>query len=67
MVTYMKTKFTRYLISVTISGMHISTRNYMFVPIQDYSKPWTDLELYKKYGLTDEEIKIIENKIKQLD
>ena len=67
MVTYMKTKFTRYLISVTISGMHISTRNYMFVPIQDYSKPWTDLELYDKYGLSKYEIELIENKIKQME
>ena len=67
MLTYIKTKFTRYLIYVTLSGMHLSTRNYMFVPIQDYSKPWTDLELYNKYELSKEEIDNIEQMIKQMN
>ena len=37
---------------------------YEFVPLQDFSKPWTDEELYKKYGLTDEEIQFIESMIR---
>ena len=40
---------------------------YSFVPIQDFSKPWTDEELYAKYGLTDEEIAFIESMIKPMD
>ncbi len=29
---------------------------YHYVLLQDFTKPWTDEELYKKYNLTDEEI-----------
>ena len=35
--------------------------------MQDFSKPWTDEELYKKYGLTQEEIDFIENMIKPME
>lgn len=40
---------------------------YEFVPMQDFSKPWTDEELYAKYGLTDEEIAFIESMIRPMD
>jgi site-specific DNA-methyltransferase (adenine-specific) len=39
----------------------------MLIPIQDFSKSWTDQELYKKYGLTDDEIAFIESMIKPMD
>ena len=39
---------------------------YDSVPMQDFSKPWTDAELYEKYGLTDEEIAFIESMIKPM-
>ncbi len=42
-------------------------RVYEFVPMQDFSKPWTDEELYAKYGLTDEEIAFIESMIRPMD
>jgi len=40
---------------------------YSFVPMQDFSKPWTDEELYKKYGLTEDEIAFIEKMIRPMD
>ena len=40
---------------------------YEFVPIQDFSEPWTDEKLYKKYGLTDEEIQFIESMIRPME
>jgi len=33
------------------------------VPMQDFSKPWTDEELYKKYELTQNEINYIESSV----
>jgi len=33
---------------------------YTFVPMQDFSQPWTDKKLYAKYGLTDQEIAFVE-------
>jgi site-specific DNA-methyltransferase (adenine-specific) len=35
--------------------------------MQDFSKSWTDEELYAKYGLTEEEISFIESMIKPMD
>lgn len=47
--------------------MHITKSNFQFVPVQDFSKPWTDAELYEKYGLNDEEIALIESMIRPME
>ncbi len=47
--------------------MNISISNFCFVPWLDFSKSWTDEELYAKYGLTDEEIAFIESMIKPME
>jgi len=65
--SYVRTKFVRYLISLTITSMHIVRDNFRFVPVEDFSKPWTDEELYTKYGLTEEEIEFIESMIRPMD
>jgi site-specific DNA-methyltransferase (adenine-specific) len=39
---------------------------YSFVPMQDFSKPWTDEELYAKYGLTRDEIAFIESMVRPM-
>ena len=64
---YLQTKFVRFLILQTLVGMNISISNFAFVPMQDFSKPWTDAELYAKYGLSDEEVAFIESMIKPMD
>mgnify|MGYP003470359731 CR=1 FL=1 len=46
---------------------HATKNVYSFVPNQDFSKPWTDEELYKKYNLAAEEIEFIESMIKPMD
>ena len=43
------------------------SKTYRFVPMQDFSKSWTDKELYAKYGLDDEEIAFIESMIKPME
>ena len=40
---------------------------YTLVPMQDFSKPWTDAELYAKYKLTKDEIAFIESMIKPME
>ena len=64
---YLQTKFVRFLILQTLVGMNISISNFVFVPWADFSKPWTDEELYVRYGLTDEEISFIESMIKPME
>ena len=66
-VTYMKTKFFRFLMGMIKNTQNISKKVYSFVPLQDFSKPWTDEELYKKYNLNQEEIDFIESMIKPMD
>jgi site-specific DNA-methyltransferase (adenine-specific) len=63
---YLRTKFTRFLVSLTLTSMHITQRNYSFVPIQDFSQPWTDAKLYRKYNLSQEEIDFIESMIRPM-
>ncbi len=68
LLSLVKTKFFRYLVMITISGMNLSQRNFRFIPqIKDFTHPWTDKELYKKYSLTPEEIDYIEKTIKPME
>ena len=66
-VQYLKTKFARFLIMQMLASMNMSKSSYSFVPMQDFSKPWTDEELYAKYNLTDDEISFIESMIKPME
>lgn len=66
-VSYMKTKFFRFLVMLQKPTQHATAKVYSFVPIQDFSKPWTDEELYKKYGLNDEEIAFIDSMIRPME
>lgn len=66
-ITYIQTRFFRYLVSIKKKTQNGPRGVYQFVPLQDFSKPWTDEELYAKYGLTDEEIAFIESMIKPMD
>lgn len=64
---YLSTKFVRFLIMQSLSSINLSRESYTFVPVQDFSKLWTDRELYKKYNLTEDEIDFIESMIKPMD
>ena len=66
-LSYMKTKFFRCLVAVNKISQNASYKVYESVPMQDFSKPWTDEELYKKYNLTQEEIDFIESMIRPMD
>ncbi|MCQ2966874.1 MAG: Eco57I restriction-modification methylase domain-containing protein, partial [Alphaproteobacteria bacterium] len=54
LVTYVKTKSFRFLLLQALSSIHITKQTFQFVPLQDFSKPWTDAELYEKYNLSQE-------------
>ena len=67
MLQFLKTRFVRALVAMATSTQHLSKANFRFVPLQDFSRPRTDADLYAKYGLTDEEIQFIESMIKPMD
>lgn len=64
---YLRTRFARFLLSLAKISQHGTGKTYRFIPLQDFSKSWTDEELYAKYGLTTEEIDFIESKIKPME
>ena len=66
LISYMTTRFFRFMMSLIKNTQNISKGVFAFVPIQDYSKSWTDEELYAKYGLTKEEIAFIESMIRPM-
>lgn len=66
-ISYIKTKFLRFLVLLKKNTQHATSKVYQFVPLQDFSKPWTDEELYAKYGLTDDEIAFIESMIRPME
>ena len=65
--TYLRTMFVRFLLLQALSSIHITKNVFQFVPLQDFSHPWTDEMLYKKYGLTQEEIAFIESMIRPME
>ena len=67
LLSYLKTKFVRFLVGQIAVSQHITKSCFKFVPIQDFSSLWTDEELYAKYGLTDDEIAFIESMIKPME
>lgn len=64
---YMCLRFPRFLLHETYSSMNISKQNFRFVPFLDYSKEWTDEELFKRYGCNEEEISMIESIIRPME
>ena len=65
--TYMHCKFTRFMMRLTYSSMHIAKGNFIFVPQQDFTKEWNDEVLYKKYDFSEDEISLIEHTMRALD
>ena len=66
-ISYIRTKFFRYLVSIKKKTQNGPRGVYQFVPIQDFSHPWTDEALYEKYKLTEEEISYIESMIRPME
>ena len=66
-VTYMQTKFFHVLVSLLKISQNAAKGVYQLVPQQDFSKEWSDEELYKKYDFSPEEIAYIEATYKAKD
>ncbi len=64
---YLCTKFARYLLRQAITSVNVTRECFAFVPMQDFTRSWTDEDLYAKYDLTDAEIALIESMIKPIE
>lgn len=76
-ISYIKTRFFRYMVSIKKKTQHAFASVYEFVPMQDFTSSsdidWSksvaeiDQQLYAKYGLDESEISFIESKIKPME
>lgn len=66
-LTYLKTRLVRFLMLLSMSSINLSKLVFSFVPMQDFSEPWTDEKLYAKYGITEEEQAFIESMIRPME
>lgn len=74
---YLMTKFARAMLGVLKITQHNPRATWQYVPAQDFSPSsdidWSksiseiDQQLYAKYGLDDEEIAFVEDKVKPMD
>ncbi len=65
-ISYMQTRLFRFLVMLKKQTQHAPPSVYSLVPTQDFSEPWDDAKLYRKYGITKEEQKFIESMIKPM-
>lgn len=76
-LSYLKTQFLRFLLSLKTTTQHMPPKAYSFVPLQDFTEKsdidWSksvaeiDQQLYKKYNLSDQEIAFIESMIRPME
>lgn len=66
-LSYLTCRLTRLLILLHKPSQDTTRRVYTFVPKQDWSRPWSDADLYTKYGITPEEIAFIEQVVRPMD
>lgn len=66
-LSYLCSRLTRFLILLHKPSQDTTRKVYTFVPTQDWTRPWTDGDLYKKYGLTTREIAFIEGIVRPME
>lgn len=74
---YLQTKFVRYLHGLLKGSQDATSKTFELVPLQNFNNNkeinWNlktheiDMQLYKKYNFTDDEISYIESKIKEME
>ena len=63
---YLKTQFVRFLILQIAMTQQLSKASFAFVPCQDFTRKWTDKQLFERYDLSSEEVNYIQVMIKEM-
>ena len=66
-LSYLACRLTRLLILLRKPSQHTSRKVYAFVPTQEWTRRWTDEDLYAKYGLSNDEIAFIEKVVRPME
>jgi site-specific DNA-methyltransferase (adenine-specific) len=64
---FLRTKFVRFLIWLRTNTQDLYSERFAFVPELPMDREWTDPLLYKRYGLTKNEIAFIESMIRPME
>ncbi|MCI5818847.1 MAG: restriction endonuclease, partial [Paraprevotella sp.] len=74
---YLRCKFSRFMLMLSVSSINLSKEKFQFVPLQDFTAnsdiDWNqsiaeiDAQLYRKYNLNNDEIDFIERMIKPME
>ena len=64
---YLRSRFVRFLVSLRKATQHATRDVYAFVPDLPLNQEWTDAGLYRRYGLTKDEIAFIESQVAEHD
>ena len=74
---YVKTKFARAMLGILKITAHVTPEKWTYVPLQDFTAEsgidWgksvaeIDRQLYKKYGLSEDEVAFIESKVEEME
>lgn len=65
--SYYTTRFFRFLVSLRKITQDATRSTYTWVPQQAWDRIWTDEMLFKKYGLTKDDIAFIESRVRTMD
>lgn len=63
LAVYVRTRFVRFLVSLRKITQNITRDSYKFVPLLPMHRTWTDADLYKRYGISSEQVTFIESLI----
>ena len=66
-LSYLTCRLTRLLILLHKPSQDTTRKVYSFVPIQKWTKQWTDEELYARYGISESEIAFIEKVVRPMN
>ena len=66
-MSYLSCRLTRLLILLHKPSQDTTRKVYTFVPTQEWTRKWTDEDLYEKYGITDDEIAFIETVVRPME
>ncbi len=65
-VSYLRTRFFRFLVSQRKISQHAFKSTYTWVPQQSWDRTWTDAELYEMYDITKDEQAFIDTVVKEM-
>jgi site-specific DNA-methyltransferase (adenine-specific) len=65
--SYLRTRLVRFLVSLRKNTQDIYSERFQFVPDLPMDRDWSDEALYKKYGITEDEISFINSMIRPME